>query len=255
MKIRVLGTSGSEVPGRNLPAFLIDDTMLMDAGTIGLLLNSKEQMRIKHILITHAHLDHVKGIPFLLDNMSIANSGHSITLLSGREVLLDIRKNLLNDKIWPDFTKIPDSKNPSLRFKAIQPSRPITINGYKIYCEKMDHAVPAYGYIIEQMDKKALAYTGDTGPSTFFWQKVSDRRIDCLIVDVSFPNRMNEIAEKSGHLTPALLKKEVSKMVHVPARIYATHIKPQYAKEISREIQALGIKNIKILKDNQIITL
>jgi ribonuclease BN (tRNA processing enzyme) len=254
MKIRVLGASGSELPGHNLPAFLIDDTILMDAGTIGLALNSTDQLKISHIFLTHAHLDHVKGVPFLLDNTTLTRSRTSVTLISGEDVLRDIKNNLLNGRLWPDFTKIPDSRNPALRFKTIHPSRPFRLNGCRIYCERVAHSVPAYGYIVER-GRKALAYTGDTGPTTLFWKKVSKHHIGCLIAEVSFPNSLTDLAVKSGHLTPALLKEEIAKIDTVPPMIYATHTKPQYFKEIKGELQACGIKNIEILKDGQVVTI
>lgn len=254
MKIRVLGSSGSEVPGHNLPAFLIDGKVLMDAGTIGLSLNDAEQWKIKHILLTHAHLDHIKGIPFLGDNIIIRNKMHSVTIISGKDVLDDLKKNVLNNRIWPDFTRIPDSKNPVVKFRVINPSRCISIDGYKVYCEEVSHSVPAFGYIIEGKNKKAVAYTGDTGPTERLWRKMSAFNIRCLIIEVSFPNRMNELAVKSGHLTADLLKEEIAKMPSIPSKIFITHAKPQYIKDIRREIKALGESNIEILKDNRIIT-
>jgi ribonuclease BN (tRNA processing enzyme) len=255
LKIRVLGASGSEMPGHNLPAFLIDDKILMDAGTIGLALKDNEQWKIGHILLTHTHLDHIKGIPFFLDNLIIKNKKHSVTIISGREVIGNIKKDVFNDRVWPDFTKIPDSKNPILKFRAISTSRPMSIDGYKVYTEKMNHAVPDYGYIIVGKNKKSVAYTGDTGPTDLFWKKASLLKIDCLIIEVSFPNSMSELAAKSGHLSADLLKKEIVKMAKIPPLIYITHAKPQFMSVITKEIRALRISNIEILRDGQIINI
>ncbi|MEW6163290.1 MAG: 3',5'-cyclic-nucleotide phosphodiesterase [Nitrospirota bacterium] len=254
MKIRVLGASGSEMPGYNLPAFLIDDKILMDAGNIGFSLSDSEQWRVKYILLTHAHLDHIKGIPFFLDNIIIKNKNHTVTLISGREVLADIKKNVFNNRIWPDFTKIPNIKEPILRFKAINRSHPLNIDGYKVFAEKMNHAVPAYGYIIEGKDRKAIAYTGDTGPTELFWRKVSLHDVRCLVVETSFPNSMSGLASKSGHLTALLLRNEILKMIKMPPMILISHTKPQYISIIKKEIKALRIRNIEILRDGQIIT-
>lgn len=253
MKIRVLGASGSELPAHNLPAFLIDESLLMDAGTIGLALRDSEQLRIKHILLTHTHLDHIKGIPFFLDNLIVRNKRHSVTIISGKEVISDVKKDVFNDRVWPDFTKIPNRENPILRFKTISASRPMSVDGYKVYAEKMNHAVPDYGYIIVNREGKSVAYTGDTGPTDRFWEKASTLDIDCLIIEVSFPNRMSELATKSGHLSAALLKKELLKMVKMPHMIYITHVKPQFIDVIEKEIRALKINNMQILEDGQII--
>ncbi|GAB4412276.1 MAG: 3',5'-cyclic-nucleotide phosphodiesterase [Thermodesulfovibrionales bacterium] len=255
MKIRVLGASGSEMPGYNLPAFLIDDRILMDAGTIGLALNDDEQWRIKHILLTHAHIDHIKGIPFFLDNLIVRNKKHTVTIISGREVLEDIKRNVFNDRIWPDFTKIPSAEEPVLRFKAINRARSINIDGYRVFAEKMNHAVPDYGYIIEGKDKKAVAYTGDTGPTDLFWKMVSLHDVRCLIIETSLPNSMSELASRSGHLSASLLKKEMMKMTKTPPLIVISHAKPQFLSLIEKEIRALGFNNIRILRDGQTINI
>lgn len=255
MKIKVLGASGSEMPGYNLPAFLIDDRLLMDAGTIGLSLKDDEQWKIKHILLTHTHLDHIKGIPFFLDNLIIKNKEHSVTIISGKEVLDNIKKDVFNDRVWPDFTKIPDSRRPILKFKTISPSRPMNIDGYRVFTEKMNHAVPDYGYVIVGKDKKAVAYTGDTGPTEAFWRMASLHDIRCLIIEASFPNRMSELAAKSGHLSARLLKNEIQKMAKMPPLIFVTHAKPQFMSVIKKEIKTLRISNIEILKDGQVINI
>ena len=105
MKLRVLGCSGAEFPGFHPPGFLIDDTLLMDAGTIGSVLNENEQWKIRNIIITHAHLDHIRGIPFLADNIIIKQKNHSVTVMSIPSVIKTIMQNLLNDKVWPDLDR------------------------------------------------------------------------------------------------------------------------------------------------------
>lgn len=253
MKIKVLGASGSEIPGHNLPAFLIDGVMLLDAGTIGLSLTNDEQWKIRNILVTHAHLDHIKGIPFLLDNCVVKRKRHSITVMSGRDVLSDIKKNVFNDRIWPDFTIIPNKGNPVLKFRAIHPSRSIHINGYQVLCERVTHSVPAYGYIVLGRNNKAIAYTGDTGPTERLWKKMTKVNLCCLITEVSFPNRLSSLARISGHLTSSLLKLELRKMKTLPSKIYITHAKPHYMNAIQKEIKALGMNNIEILQSNSVI--
>ena len=146
MKIHVIGSSGSEVPGRNLPAFLVDDFLLLDAGTIGLALNKKAEEKITHLLITHAHLDHIKGIPFFVDNLVSNRFRHPVTIMSGRDVLSDIRKHIFNNRIWPDFGSIPDKKNPVIRYKAVPMHGHAIIGKYKVYAGRVTHSVPAYYY-------------------------------------------------------------------------------------------------------------
>jgi cAMP phosphodiesterase len=111
MKIMVLGCSAVELPNSNLTSFLIDGKLLLDAGTIGSALDESAQWKIKYVLLTHAHLDHIKDIPFFADNISMHNINHSVTVMSIPSVIRALKKHLFNDVVWPDFTKIPSPEN------------------------------------------------------------------------------------------------------------------------------------------------
>lgn len=253
MVIKVLGASGSEVPGHYCPALSVDGKILLDAGTIGISLNISEENRIRHILLSHVHFDHIKGIPFLLDNLVVRETGSTVTVMSGKEVIDDLRQNIFNDRIWPDFTRIPSPDTPVLRFRIVRPGSTETIDGYRVTAEKVNHTVPSYGYILENGEGKAIAYTGDTGPTDLFWEKMEMFPVNCLIVETSFPNRMESTALQSGHLTPSLLGKEIAKMKAPPPRIYLTHVKPQYQPEIEKEISAIGRRDIRFLIKGEIL--
>lgn len=255
MKLRIIGSSGSELPGHNLPAFLLDDFLLLDAGTIGRALNRKAQGKISHILVTHAHLDHIKEIAFLADNLAINNIKKHITVISGRDVLADIKRNIFNNRIWPDFTVIPDKENPVIKYQEISQTNCLQIKNYNIYAAKMNHSVACYGYIIEQASSgKTLVYTGDTGPTEKLWKRLSRHDVRALIIEASFPDSMSRVAVQSGHLTPLLLEGELRKLAKVPEKVYITHIKPQYRKDIERGLKKLKRPSIELLKDNTVIS-
>jgi ribonuclease BN (tRNA processing enzyme) len=250
MKLRVLGSSGAEVPGYNSPAFLIDRNLLLDGGTIGSRLSESEQWEIKNILITHSHLDHIKGIPFLADNIVIKNKRHSITLFGIRETLTALRENLLNDKLWPDFTKISAAIDPVIKLKNVLVGRAFRIGDYTVKACRVNHTVPAVGYIIKDLSGRVLLYTGDTGPTNDIWRAVP--RVDVVIVEVSFPNKMEALANKTGHLTARLLAGELEKMKNFQGRIFVTHPKPQYIDLIRKEIRGIGRRRIEMLKDGKV---
>jgi ribonuclease BN (tRNA processing enzyme) len=236
------------VAGHRCPAFAVDGKLLLDAGTVGVSLTISEEQEIRHILLTHAHFDHIKGLPFFLDNLVSRETGCSVTVMGAREVLDDLRANILNDRIWPDFSRIPTPDAPVVRYAVIRPDSPQGINGYKVAAEKVSHTVVAYGYILEDAEGKVLAYTGDTGPTDLFWKKLSGYRVGCLIAETSFPNRLEDTALRSGHLTPSLLRRELGKMREPPSRIFLMHAKPQYQPEIERELRELGREDIRFLK-------
>jgi ribonuclease BN (tRNA processing enzyme) len=137
-----------------------------------------------------------------------------------------------------------------MRYRAISPRETLDIGGYKIQATKVNHAsVPAYGYILENSNGDAVVYTGDTGPTDRIWRRMKGRRVKCLIIEVSFPDEMADLALTSGHLTPALLLKEIEKMPAIPDRIYITHLKPAYREAIEEQLARLGAIRVEILTD------
>jgi ribonuclease BN (tRNA processing enzyme) len=255
MKIRVIGSSGAEFPGHNPPAFLLDDEILFDAGSITNTLDEKAQRKIRHIFITHAHLDHIKSIPFLADNIIVGGTNHRVTVLSIPPVLQTIKSHLFNSAMWPDFTVIPHPDDAVLRLVKLKYGTPVQLNGYAITPFKVNHTVPSAGYLIEDSKGRRIFYTGDTGPTAATWRKLGGTAIHCLIIDVSFPNGMESLAIQTGHLTPNLLKEELTHFRHLPEQICITHPKPQHLKVIEKEVDRLGVRGLKILKEGSNITI
>jgi ribonuclease BN (tRNA processing enzyme) len=252
MKIHVLGCSAVELPNSKLPGFLIDEKILLDAGTIRSVLDKNQQWKIKHILLTHAHLDHIKDLPFFADIISTGNKKHHVTVMSILKVIHALKSNLFNDVVWPDFTKIPSAENPIIRFKRIDTEKTVRVDGYKITAHRVNHTVPAVGYVIEDKRGKKLLYTGDTGPNETIWNSLNRTHLHGIIIEVSLPNRFKNMALQTGHLTPGLLKLELEKMIRLPDTIYISHYKPAYKKKVQEELKNLNINNIKILKDGEI---
>jgi ribonuclease BN (tRNA processing enzyme) len=255
MRVTVLGSSGSEGPGCNPPAFLIDDYFLLDAGTVALSLDSAAQCRISHVLLTHAHLDHIKGIPFLADNFVSYNSGCKLVVVSGKEVISDLRKNIFNGRIWPDFSKLPDVARPVLQYQQITTRQPLSLGDYRVHAVRVNHNIPSFGYLVENSAGPSLLYTGDTGPTGLIWKRFGRRKIGALIIEVSFPDEMTGLAIETGHLTPSLLKAEIGKMQVVPDRIFITHLKPFHRERIEEQLAALEIAALEVLRDGLTINL
>ena len=162
MKLRVLGSAGAELPNFRPPAFLIDDRLLLDAGTIGSVLSEEEQWRLQNIFITHSHLDHIRAIPALADNIIIKNLRHGVKVFSTAAVISAMREHLFNNVIWPDFSVIPTPESPVISFETIETGVDYAVSDYRIRAIPVNHTVPAVGYRVCH-GATTLVYTGDTG--------------------------------------------------------------------------------------------
>ncbi len=236
IKYHVLGSSGGEGPGWHLPAFLVNDRMLVDAGSATARLTQEAQVGIDTVLLTHSHLDHVKDLAFLADN--IFGQRHApIQVCSIAAVLKQIREHLFNDILWPDFTRIPSPEAPTVQFRALPEGRPTGLGFCQVTPVRVDHVVDCVAFFLEQ-DGRTVLHVGDTGPTEAVWQRArAIPNLRALIVEAAFPNRLQALADASGHLTPASLGVELRKLGRrVPLFLY--HLKPQFAAEIESELEA-----------------
>jgi len=251
MKVKVLGCSGSETIGHNPPGFLVNDTVMLDAGTITGALTIEAQSRITDVFISHTHLDHIKSLLFLADNV-IGRIKKPVAIRSIPAVLNAIKKHLMNDIIWPDFTKIPTPKNPVLAYQPFAVGKTVTADGLRIKAVPMNHPVPAVGFVVSD-GKSSFLYTADTGPNEKIWKEASKaKNLKAIIVDTSFPNMLDAIADASGHFTPAQLHGDLTKArVRKSVPIYIYHIKPAHEKRVIDELKALGRKNVKVLREGK----
>jgi cAMP phosphodiesterase len=254
MKVKVLGCSGSETIGHMPPGFLVNDRVMLDAGTISAALSIEGQSKITDIFISHTHLDHIKGILFLADNI-IGRIKQPINIRAIPKVIDAIKKHLMNELIWPDFTKIPTPKNPVLAYKPFLAGKTIDLAGLKIKAIPMNHPVPAVGFLVGD-GRSSFIYSADTGPNEGLWAEAKKvKNLKGIIVDTSFPNDMDFVAGASGHFTPAQLHEDLNKAkVRNSVPIYIYHIKPVYKKRVIKELNALGRKNVKVLQEGKTYT-
>ncbi len=254
MKVKVLGCSGSETIGHNPPGFLVNDVLMMDAGTITAALSIKAQAKITDILISHSHLDHVKGILFLADNI-IGRTKKPVTIHALPQVIAAIKKHLMNNIIWPDFTRIPSNENPVFTYKPFKTGREFKVAGLTVKAVPMNHPVPAVGFLVSDT-RSSLLYSADTGSNEKLWKAASKaKNLKAVIVDTSFPDSYDALAGMSGHFTPMQLQRDLDKAkIDGNLPIYIYHIKPAYEPNVIKDLRAMGRKNVKILKEGKTYT-
>lgn len=238
MRVQVLGCYGGEANGCRPTSLLVDGKLLLDAGSVAANLALDAQAMIDHILITHVHLSHIAGLAYLADNLFEVRSS-PIEIWSIPPVINQLKANLFNGTLWPDFSILPSPRRPTVVFHALPEGRPHQIGRYEVTAVGVHHTVEAAGYLISD-GASSILYQGDSGPTSELWRLANrTATLEAIIVETSFPNRFGEHAVRTGHLTPELLKAELAQLT-VQASVYAQHMKPQYIAEIVGELAALS---------------
>jgi HD-GYP domain-containing protein (c-di-GMP phosphodiesterase class II) len=251
--IRFLGTSGSKKEGYSSSCVQVAHNIVIDAGNIIYGLGS-EAKNIEHIFLTHSHLDHISDIAFLIDTYLVERES-PLKIYGLKETLEALTENIFNWSIWPDFQEITleKSEENSIEFIELELEHEYHFETVTLKPFAVEHTVPTCGFVIKKEEFSTI-YATDTYITDKIWEEANrDLWIDSIVIDVSFPSSMKELAETSKHLTPMLLKEELTKLERDDISIYTTHIKPNYQKEVERELDILQIlKNDgRVIKDGE----
>ena len=238
MHIRVLGCSGSIAAGCRTTAFLLDDDVLIDAGTGVGDLTLDELARIDHILLSHSHLDHVLGVPLLADSVMRRRAGRPpITVHALPATLAALRAHVFNGTIWPDFTRLPSAEAPILALQPFATGDQLQLGRHQIEVLPALHTVPAVGFAVLGASR-CWVFTGDTAPNPALWQRLRALPVASLVIETAFRNDEFQLAHVSRHLHPAALGQELQHLAQ-GVEVFITHIKPGELDAVMSEISAL----------------
>lgn len=263
MNIRVLGCHGSDLllkgpTGSKIcrsVGFLVNGELMVDAGTLSSSLTLDEQIRVKHILLSHLHLDHIKGIPPLVDNLS-GMVDHQVVVASLSSVVDGLKKHVFNNLVFPNFFNLQGPRPPVLRAQGLEAKKEVILSGgVRVTPVLVNHTVETAGFVIRD-ESAAWIYSGDTHLTEEIWQ-VAARTPDLkgIFIEVSFPDSMMDIAIQSKHLTPTLLAREFRKIGKPDLPLYVYHMKPTVREAIIQEIAQLEIERVTVLEEGQEIEL
>jgi len=255
MKIRILGCHGSEqlhedtrLPPSKACGFLLNDTVMVDGGTISSQLTFSQQTKIRHVLLSHLHFDHIQGLPFLADNIAEDTSAH-VEIASIPEVINGLKHHIFNGSVYPDFFRLPTPDRPILSCRYLETGETISINSLRVTAIRVNHSVPCVGFIIRQGDV-SIVYSGDTHDTEEIWnQAASEPTLKAAFIETSFSEEMHELARKSKHLTPSLLASQIRRINRPDLPVYVYHLKPRWRHAIERQLMELRLPNLTILKE------
>lgn len=248
LAIRALGPYGGSAPGYRLTTFLVDGESALDAGSLTDALPLSAQRRIRRVFLTHAHFDHIASLPFLMENLY--GQSWPLEILAPAAVLATIARDVLNDRVWPDFTKLPSRARPTVRLRPLTEGKPFRAGRVTFTPFSVSHIVPAYGYIVSKPGRSVL-FSGDTEPTDRLWKAARRaRNLKAIFLELSFCDAQLDVARASRHMTPSLVRTEVAKAPpRVPVFLY--HMKPPSLAQIRREIAASGDPRLRLLESER----
>jgi ribonuclease BN (tRNA processing enzyme) len=250
MELRIVGCHGGETPSHRTSAFVLDDRISLDAGSLTAGLDLKLQRSLEACLISHPHLDHIKDLATVADNRCQAECAPLI-VAANRFTIRALKKHFFNGLIWPDFSVIPTPEHPTIRYLELPADEPVEVAGYVVRAIPVSHSVPTSGFIVRGA-AATLAYSGDTGPTERLWRRLREEpNLRALLHEVSFPNREQPLATVSAHHTPATLRDELQKYGRpqdLPTLLY--HIKPYFQREVELECARLRGVNVTVVALN-----
>jgi len=227
---------------------LLDERIAIDAGALTSGLEVKDQAKLEACLISHAHLDHVRDLATIADNRCQMEA-KPLVIAGTKDTLRVLKKHFFNNLLWPDFATIPSVTEPTIQYVELKPEEPTDIGGFNVRAVLVDHTIESAGFVIERHGV-SIAYSGDTGPTERFWEVLNaTANLQALLMEVSFPDREQQLATVSGHHTPKTLDAELRKYkaaADLPTLLY--HIKPVFQSEVEKECAALKNLNLQVLQ-------
>jgi cAMP phosphodiesterase len=247
VKLRLLPSSfdkdGAASPRQHLTCLLVNDTVAVDAGSLAMAVNDVERAAIRDIVLTHAHLDHIAGLPLFIDDQ-FSDLTEAVRVHASQDVIDILERDIFNWSVYPRFSELSNSHGNVMEYRPFQQGQSFRVGGLVFDAVKVNHKVPCSGFIVSD-GPVSIAITGDTANMDGFWEVVAERPIKALLVECAFPDELSELAEMSHHLTPTGLANELEKFEHAACEILVVNIKPSYRQTVLREIEALGIPNLR----------
>ncbi len=224
MYIKILGCSGGIGANLRTTSFLIDDDIIIDAGTGLGDLPLNQMTGVRHIFLTHSHMDHIAALPLLADSM-FGIHDEPIVVHAQEKTIKALKTHIFNWVIWPDFSELPNQDRPCIRFSVMAPGEVVKIRNREIQMVAVNHTVPGVGYVVTNK-RHTVAFSGDTTTNDSLWEKLNEyEALDLLFVESAFANHDLEISRISKHYCPQLLAQDLQKLKHRP-EIWLTHFKP-----------------------------
>ncbi|HKR12237.1 MAG TPA: 3',5'-cyclic-nucleotide phosphodiesterase [Pyrinomonadaceae bacterium] len=255
MKIQLLPSTfdgnGQATLEQRLTCFLIDDCVAVDAGSIAIALTNEQRSKVRDVIVTHPHMDHIASLPIFIDDLYPALT-EPMRIHATPEVISLLERDVFNWNVYPRFSELKNNYGPVMEYVPIPASGPFRVAHLTVTAVPVNHIVPTVGLIVSD-GEKSVAFSSDTAETEEFWKLVNEtQHVDALLIEASFPDRLAKLAAVSRHFTPASLGEELKKLQHNGLDIMAVHIKPAYREEIIEQLKALKVPNLGVMEPGRV---
>lgn len=236
---------------QRLTCFLIDDCVAVDAGSIAIALNNDQRGKVRDIIVTHPHMDHIASLPIYIDDL-YPSLKQPMRVHATPEVIDLLERDVFNWNVYPRFSDLKNDYGPVMEYVPIPFDRSFPVAHLTVTAVPVNHIVPTVGLIVSD-GQTSVAFSSDTAETEEFWTLVNkEKHLEALLIEASFPNRLAKLAHVSRHFTPASLGEELKKLTHNGMDIMAVHLKPSYRQEIIKQLDELQIPKLKVMEPGKI---
>ena len=255
MRVQLLPSTfdsqGHATSDQRLTCFLIDECVAVDAGSLALALTTEQREKVRDIIVTHPHMDHIASLPIFIDDL-FETLKTPVRVYATPEVIDLLERDIFNWNVYPRFSELKNEFGPVMEYVPIPTGEEFKIAHLTVTAVSVNHIVPTVGLLVSD-GKSTVAFSSDTSETDEFWQVINRApHIDALLVEASFPNSMAKLAEVSRHFTPASLERDLHKLSHNGLDILAVHIKPAYRQMVIDELNALKIPGLGVMESGRI---
>lgn len=256
VKIQLVGSSiGTTATRQHLTTYVINDSVAIDAGCLGLMVPVTAQRSVRHVLLSHTHIDHLATLPLFLDNV-FQPGGDCPQVHASGDVWSCLTTDVFNERLWPDLARVATEESSFYTPREMNSESPFAVAGLHITPVSVDHVVPTLGFLIED-DCSAIIIASDTGPTERIWELASQtpfrHKLRAVFLECSFPDSHEWLARKTAHLCPRLFAAEIAKLKPTPPFLtVAVHLKAGMHDAIVAELRQLSLPRFCLGEDGRV---
>jgi cAMP phosphodiesterase len=230
--------------------FVVDDLISIDAGSLAAATTAAQKKQIRDVILTHAHLDHIAGLPLFIDDL-FADVKRPIQIHATEEVIEILERDIFNWSIYPRFSELTNENGAVMQYRPFEVEKEFVVKHLRVKAVGVNHKVPSVGFIVSD-GPTTFALSSDTAEMNRFWEVVNEEKnLSAVLVECAFPNELAGLAGISHHLTPETLQKELRKL-NQTCPIFVVNIKPMYYEQVIFQLAELKIDNLQILEVGKI---